>query len=100
MAACGAAATSASSGYGDISYRGSSGKTVDWFLVGLAAQKNYITVFVGGFGDVASLAEGYKSRLGKAKVGRSSISFKRLSDIDLEALKELLAKARDLMPST
>ena len=45
-------------GYGDISYRGSSGKTVDWFLVELAAQKNHITVFVGGFGDVASLAEG------------------------------------------
>lgn len=87
-------------GYGDISYRGSSGKTVEWFLTGLAAQKNYITVFVGGFGDGATLAESYKKRLGKVKVGRSSISFKQLSDLDLEALKELVAKAREVMPST
>jgi len=84
-------------GYGEYRYTGRSGKSGEWFICGLAAQKNYITVFVNAVDDEAYLAESYRERLGKVKVGRSSISFKRLSDIDLEALKELVVRARDLM---
>jgi hypothetical protein len=35
-------------------------------------------------------------RLGKVKVGRSSISFSRLADIDLAALLDLVGRARVL----
>jgi len=85
-------------GYGDHRYTGRSGKSVDWFVVGLAAQKNYITVYVTAVDDGAYLAEGAAGRLGKAKVGRSSISFKRLADIDLPVLLELVGRANTLMP--
>jgi hypothetical protein len=81
-------------GYGDYTYTGRSGTTVDWFVVGLAAQKNYISVFVNAVEGGAYLAERYADRLGTAKVGKSSISFKRLSDIDLDVPIELIAKAR------
>jgi len=40
------------------------------------------------------LAEQAKARLGKASVGKSCIRFKRLADIELDALGDVLAKAR------
>lgn len=82
-------------GYGEYSYTGRSGRSGEWFIVGLAAQKNYISVFVNAAPDGAYVAERYADRLGKVKVGRSSISFKRLADIDLDILLELIARARD-----
>ena len=82
--------------YGEFTHTNRSGKSVSWFVVGLAAQKNYLTVFVTAVEDGAYLAESYADRLGKVKVGRTSISFKRLSDLDLEVLVELISRARDL----
>jgi hypothetical protein len=83
-------------GYGEYSYTGRSGRSGEWFIVGLAAQKNYISVFVNAVDGGSYLAERYAERLGKAKVGKSSISFKRLSDIDLNVLLELVGSAREL----
>jgi hypothetical protein len=83
-------------GYGTYSYRGKSGASGEWHIVGLAAQKNYITVFVVAVENGKYLAESFKDRLGKAKIGRSSISFKRLSDINLPVLLELITRARQV----
>jgi hypothetical protein len=79
-------------GYGDYSYVRTGNKKVDWFKVGLAMQKNYITVFVNAVEDREYVAEKYGKDLGKAKIGKSSISFKSLEDIDLEKLKEIVKK--------
>jgi hypothetical protein len=87
-------------GYGDFRYTGRSRKSVDWFVVGLAAQKNYITVYVTAVEDGTYLAESHKDRLGKVKVGRSSISFKRLSDVDLPVVLGLIGRANALMPGS
>lgn len=84
-------------GYGDFSYKRSDKETVNWFYIGLALQKNYITVFVNAVEGKEYLAEKYKSKLGKVKVGRSSISFKRVEDIDLNVLKEVVDKSFTLM---
>ncbi len=85
-------------GYGTYEYKGKSGSSGEWMLIGLAAQKNYITVFVNALADGAPVAEAYKDRLGKAKIGKSTISFKRLADIDLDVLLELIARARTAVP--
>ena len=84
-------------GYGTYTYTGRSGTSGEWFVVGLAAQKNYISVFVNAADARGYLAERFADRIGKAKIGKSSISFKRLSDIDLDALVELVSSARDLV---
>jgi hypothetical protein len=84
-------------GYGDFTQSTRSGAEVNWFIVGLALQKNYISVYVNAVEDNRYLAEQYASRLGKVKAGKSSISFKRLDDVDLDILMELIAKARTLM---
>ena len=42
------------------------------------------------------LAEAYAGRLGQAKVGKSSISFRTLADVDLDVLSELIERAGEL----
>ncbi len=84
-------------GYGDHHYRNRSGNEVNWFYVGLALQKNYISVYINAVEDNAYLTEKYKDRIGKAKVGKSSISFKKLSDIDVDVLIEMVSRTREIM---
>jgi hypothetical protein len=84
-------------GYGDYSYERSDGKTVEWFIVGLAQQKQYISVYVNAVDEDGYLTEKYADRLGKAKVGKSSISFRSLDDIHLDVLLDLVTKAEEQM---
>ena len=83
-------------GYGDMSYVRSDKKLVEWFLVGLARQKNYYSVYVNAADGRRYLAEAYADRLGKAKVGKSSITFRTLADVDLDVLSELIERAGKL----
>ncbi len=84
-------------GYGDYSSERSGGKTVEWFIVGLAQQKQYISVYVNATDEDGYLTERYADSLGKAKVGKSSISFKSLDDIHLDVLLDLVAQAEQQM---
>lgn len=83
-------------GYGDYVYKRPKGD-IEWFIVGLATQKNYISVYVNAVEDNKYLVEKYVSKLGKVKAGKSNISFKKLSDVNLDELIELVKKAKDIM---
>jgi hypothetical protein len=83
-------------GYGDYRYD-RKGKTVEWFYVGLAVQKNYISLYVNAVENSKYLSQTYADQLGKVKVGASSISFKRLEDVDLLKLLEMLKRAKTLL---
>ncbi len=80
-------------GYGNFSYQRSDKKQVEWFLVGLARQKNYFSVYVNAVEGKRYLAEIYDSRLGKVKTGKSSVSFRNLSDVNLDVLSEMIEHA-------
>lgn len=84
-------------GYGDYTYTKSNRETVEWFIVGLAVQRNYISVYVNAADGKAYLTERYADRLGKVKVGKSSISFDSIDDVDLGELSELITEAKRLM---
>ena len=84
-------------GYGDYSYVRSDKTPVQWFVVGLARQKNYYSVYVNAADGRRYLAEAYAGRLGKVKMGKSSISFRRLADVEMEVLMELVERAGVLM---
>lgn len=86
-------------GYGRLSYERSGGQHVEWFTVGLALQKSYISVYVSAVEDGKYLSETHGKNLGKVKVGKSSISFKSVADIDLDKLGSLVAKARRISES-
>ncbi len=83
-------------GYGDLEFVGSNKKVTEWFIIGLSLQKKYMSIYVSAVDANGYLAENHKAALGKAKVGKSSISFARLEDIDLGVLLSLIEKARDL----
>ena len=85
-------------GYGHIDQRNSTGDSVEWFLVGLARQKRNYSIYVNAAVDNAYLAHSYADRLGKVKLGAASIGFRRLEDLNLVVLTELVTKADNLTP--
>ena len=87
-------------GYGSYHYKGRSGAEGEWFVVGLAAQKNYLSLYVNAADDGTYLSEVYGTRLGKVKAKRANIQLKRASDVDLDVLREMAARARELTRTT
>ena len=86
-------------GYGNYKYE-RKGIASEWFVIGLAAQKNYLSLYVNVAEDGGYLAKKWADRLGKVKIGSSSVSFKRLDDVDRPALIEFLNRARELHEAT
>lgn len=84
-------------GYGEYRYEKSNKETAQWFIVGLASQQKYISIYVNAADGDAYLTEKYAGRLGKAKVGKSSISFNSIDDLDLDQLSDLVTEAKRLM---
>ena len=80
-------------GYGNYSYTRTDKTEVEWFVVGLTRQKNYFSVYVNAVEGKSYLAELYGPRLGKVKVGKSSISFRNRGDVDLDVLREMIEHA-------
>jgi hypothetical protein len=83
-------------GYGEYHYQGRSGASGEWFVVGLAAQQQYLSLYVNAAEDGQSLVKRYAPRLGKVKTGSANVSIRRLAEVDLEALLEMVARARAL----
>lgn len=76
--------------YGPLHYKNRSGKDVDWFRIGLASNKNYISIYACAVADGAYVAEQFKAQLPKASIGKSCIRFKRWSDLDPKVMTNLL----------
>lgn len=77
-------------GFGSYHYRYASGREGDFLEVGFSPRKRALTIYVmPGFSDYDDLLE----RLGKHTTGKSCLYVKRLSDIDLGALRELLTRS-------
>jgi hypothetical protein len=84
-------------GYGDYSYQRPGKKTVEWFIIGLAPQKNYNSIYVNAADDDGYMIQRYADRLGKVKVRSAAITFKKADDLDLGVLEEVVTMARDQM---
>lgn len=70
---------------------------MEWFIVGLAPQKTYISLNINAADEDGYLIKKHAERLGKVKVGRAAISFKKADDLDLGVLEEVVSMARDQM---
>lgn len=88
-------------GYGGMRYKSKSGREGDWFTVGLASQKNYISLYICAVDgkEFEYLAEKHKSWFPKASIGRSCISFKRLEDIDTANVVKILKESENATPA-
>lgn len=80
-------------GYGSYHYRYATGREGDAYVVGLASQKQYVSLYLNATVDGGYLAEANARRLGKVSVGKSCVRFKKLDDLDLEVVAELVRTA-------
>jgi hypothetical protein len=80
-------------GYGSFPYKNYKKEIIDWPIVALANQKNYVSVYVCALDGKTYLAEKHKKELGKVSVGKSCIRFKKLEDINLPVLKKVIKEA-------
>ena len=72
--------------YGRYAYRSArSGRSGDWMCVALASNKQYISLYAGPIG-----LERFVARLPKANLGRGCIRFKRLADLNLDVIDEVV----------
>lgn len=75
-------------GYGDIKQ----GK-VEWFLLGIAQQKDHLSLYVNAADGGKYLSKVYGTRLGKVKIGSAAVTFKRFEDLDEAVVRELVEHA-------
>jgi len=80
-------------GYGSFLYKNNKKEMLSWPTIGLANQKNYISVYICAVDDGQYVAEKYKDGLGKVSVGKSCIRFKKLEDVDIPTLKKVIKAA-------
>jgi hypothetical protein len=83
-------------GYGAYRYVGRSGASGEWFVVGLARQKAYYSLYVNAADSEGYVLGRFTDRLGKVKASKSNVTFKRLADLDLVVLREMLQEARSV----
>lgn len=74
-------------GFGQYHYVYESGREGDWFVTGFAPRAANLTLYImDGFPKYAELL----AKLGKHTTGKSCLYIKRLSDIDLKVLEQLI----------
>ncbi len=84
-------------GFGHYHYKYASGREGDWFLVGFSPRKQNLTLYImAGFDNYEALL----GKLGKHSTGKSCLYVKRLADLDMSVLKELVVESVAHMQAT
>ncbi len=74
-------------GFGSYHYKYASGREADWFLAGFAPRKQNLTLYImSGFQKYNTLLK----KLGKHKIGKSCLYIKRLDDVNMDVLTQLI----------
>ena len=77
-------------GYGPFHYRHASGREGDACKLSVASNASYISLYCFAAGAEGYVAERYVDRLPKASIGKACVRFKRLADLDEDALVALV----------
>jgi hypothetical protein len=75
-------------GYGSYRYTYDSGRTGEMCLVGFAIRGRELVAYLAAEG---SEQQALLSKLGKYKMGKACLYFKRLADVDKKVLEQLVA---------
>jgi hypothetical protein len=81
-------------GFGKRHLKYESGRELDWFLVGFAPRKQDLTLYI--MPGVERYPELMK-KLGKYKTGKSCLYVKKLDDVNVSTLKQLVKQSVDDM---
>jgi hypothetical protein len=84
-------------GFGSYHYKYATGREGDAFVAGFSPRKDNLTLYImGGFDQYAPLLE----KLGKHKIGKACLYVKKLSDVDLDTLKEMVRRSAEHIKTT
>ncbi len=84
-------------GFGNYHYKYASGREGDWFLTGFSPRAQNITVYImSGFPQYQELMD----RLGKFKTGKACLYIKKIEDIDMNTLRDLVQRSVDYLIKT
>ena len=77
-------------GFGHFHYISDSGREGDWFLTGFSPRKQNLTIYITpGFDKYESLMK----QLGKHKTSKGCLYIKKLEDVDMKVLKQLIKQS-------
>lgn len=81
-------------GYGRYAYKTQSGREGEFFLTGFSPRKTALTIYImPGYRDMSDKLK----RLGKHKIGKSCLYIKKLEDVDMNVLEEIVCDGLDYM---
>ncbi len=81
-------------GFGEYHYKYDSGREGDSLRTGFSPRAQALTVYImPGYTDF----DEELSRIGKYKMGKSCLYIKKLSDIDIDVLREIITKGLAIM---
>lgn len=81
-------------GFGSYRYKYASGREGEWCLTAFSPRKQNLTIYImTGFDKYEELMD----KLGKYKTGKSCLYIKKLEDINMSVLQELITKSVEAM---
>jgi hypothetical protein len=76
-------------GFGRYAYEGASGRSGEWMVTGFSPRKANLSLYIlSGLDTETALLK----KLGKHSIGKGCLYIKRLSDVDLKVLEQLIVK--------
>lgn len=78
-------------GFIDVQLKYASGRELDWFKIGFSPRKQALTLY--GIKEYKGPTNELLQKLGKHTEGGGCIYIKKLSDVDLNVLEELIKKS-------
>ena len=77
-------------GFGNYHYKYATGREGDWMRIAFSPRKQNFSIYImDGFDNHSELMK----KLGKYKTGKSCLYIKKLQDIDINILKELMKES-------
>jgi len=76
-------------GFGSEHYKYESGREGDMPIIGFSPRKQDLTLYIGGLDRMSDLL----GKLGKFKTGKVCLYIKRLSDVDVTILEEMIEQS-------
>jgi len=77
-------------GFGTQHLNYASGRELDWMLIGFSPRKANITLYITGGLEKQSVL---LKKLGKYSTGKGCLYIKKLKDVDVKVLKELVRES-------
>ena len=83
-------------GYGRFRYASRQGSEIEWPVVGVALQKNYVSVYLSVTKEGQPILQAYRGALGELRSGGNNFSFRSFDNLNAGVLAKLLSEVAQI----